>query len=321
MAVRHPPLISEQYIPNMQRKELRMAGKAMRRNSGKKKLLKTTIMFSPSLLLLILFFMGPMLMTVMFSMTNLTLTGSQAASTQFIGFSNFIQIFRDPKIGTILFNTIVFLFFSGIIGQQCLGFVIAYLMKKKNRAIRSFVGFTVIAGWITPEIVCAFMFSAFFNEQGTANHILGFFGKEPVIWLFAFPMVSVVIANIWKGTAYSMMMFQASLDSISDDIIEAAKIDGANKWKILTRITIPMIKSTMSTTFVIVTLSTLGAFGLIFGMTGGGPGITSTTLSIYMYQKAFSAYQIGYGMAIALLILIIGVVFSIVYTKFMNAKE
>lgn len=278
-------------------------------------------MFLPSLLLLLIFFIGPMLMTAFFSMTNLTLTGAQATNMQFVGFQNFITIFKDPKIGVILFNTIVFLFFSGIIGQQCLGFVLAYLMKKKNRAVRSFVGFTVVAGWITPEIVCAFMFSALFNEEGTLNRILGVFGAEPVVWLFAFPMVSVIIANIWKGTAYSMMMFQASLDTISDDVLEAARIDGAGKWKILTRIIIPMMKSTMATTFVIVTLSTLGAFGLIYGMTGGGPGDSSTTLSIYMYQKAFSAYQIGYGMAIALLILVIGVVFSLVYTKLIKANK
>ncbi|GLC79756.1 carbohydrate ABC transporter permease [Lacrimispora brassicae] len=293
----------------------------MRGTESRGKQLKAAAMFSPSILLLAMFFIGPMFMTVMFSMTNLTLTGSQAASTHFVGFSNFTQIFKDPKIGKILFNTIVFLFFSGIIGQQCLGFIIAYLMKKKNRFVRSFVGFTVIAGWITPEIVCAFMFSAFFHESGTANHLLGALGLKPVVWLFSFPMVSVVIANIWKGSAYSMMMFQASLDSISDDVVEAAKIDGAGKWAILTRITLPMIKNTMATTFVIVTLSTLGAFGLIFGMTGGGPGMSSTTLSIYMYQKAFSAYQIGYGMAIALLILVIGVIFSLVYTKLIKANN
>ena len=118
-----------------------------------------------------------------------------------------------------------------------------------------------------------------------------------------------------------MMMFQASLDNISDDIVEAAKIDGANGLQILLRITLPMIKSTMATTFVIVTLSTLGAFGLVFAMTGGGPAIMTTTLSIFMYQNAFIAYQIGYGMAIALFILAIGILLSLVYIRLIRAND
>jgi len=282
---------------------------------------KGFIMFSPAIILLLIFFIGPMIMTVFFSLTNMALTGSQARNIQFIGFDNFKQIFNDPKSSTVLYNTLIFLFFSGIIGQQCLGFILASLMKKKNQIVRSFVGFTVIAGWITPEIVAAFMFSAYFSEKGTLNYITGLVGMKPVAWLFAFPMVSVIVANIWKGSAYSMMMFQAALDSISDDIIEAAKIDGANRWKVLTKITLPMIKGTTATTFIIVTLSTLGAFGLVFGMTGGGPGIKTTTMSIYMYQKAFSAYQIGYGMAIALLILAVGVLFSFAYAKIVAGKK
>lgn len=247
--------------------------------------------------------------------------GGSAQAMKFVGFRNFIEIFKDPKLLTVLKNTMVFLVFSGIIGQQCLGFLLASLMRGKNRLVRKFVGFTVVAGWITPEVIAAFMFSSFFADAGTLNKITGIFGISPVSWLFTFPMACVVIANIWKGSAYSMMMFQASLDNISDDIVEAAKIDGANGFQILLRITLPMIKSTMATTFVIVTLSTLGAFGLVFAMTGGGPAIMTTTLSIFMYQKAFIAYQIGYGMAIALFILAIGILLSLVYIRLIRAND
>jgi multiple sugar transport system permease protein len=287
----------------------------------KRQKVKAAIFFMPSILLIGIFFIGPMLMTIFFSFTNISLTGSAAQAMKFVGFQNFIEIFKDPKLGSVLKNTMIFLVFSGIIGQQLLGFILAYLMKGKGRVIRKFVGFTVVAGWITPEIVAAFMFSAFFADAGTLNKILEMFGLSPISWLFTFPMTCVVIANIWKGSAYSMMMFQASLDNISEDITEAAQIDGANGFQILTRITIPMIKSTMATTFVIVTLSTLGAFGLVFAMTGGGPAIATTTLSIFMYQKAFIAYQIGYGMAIALFILLIGICLSLIYTRLIRANE
>ena len=291
------------------------------RNQQKRKIWKTALFFSPSILLLGIFFIGPMIMTVFFSFTDISLTGSSAQAMKFVGFRNFIEIFKDPKLLTVLKNTMVFLVFSGIIGQQCLGFLLASLMRGKNRLVRKFVGFTVVAGWITPEVIAAFMFSSFFADGGTLNKIMGIFGASPVSWRFTFPMACVVIANIWKGSAYSMMMFQASLDNISDDIVEAAKIDGANGLQILLRITLPMIKSTMATTFVIVTLSTLGAFGLVFAMTGGGPAIMTTTLSIFMYQNAFIAYQIGYGMAIALFILAIGILLSLVYIRLIRAND
>ncbi len=282
---------------------------------------KTALFFSPSVILLVLFFVGPMLLTLVFSFTDLSLTGAAAQSTQFVGFRNFQQLFNNPHMGTIIWNTVVFLLISGIIGQQFLGFFLAYFMKHRNGFVRRFVGFTVVTGWITPEIVTAFMFGAMFGDKGSINRILETWGGTPISWLFAFPMVCVVVANIWKGSAYSMLMFQASLDGISDNVLEAADIDGANGFQTLIHVIIPQLKSTMATTFIIVTLGTLGAFGLIFAMTGGGPGIKTTTLSLFMYQKAFNAYQIGYGMAIALVILIIGVVFSLAYTKIISRKK
>lgn len=283
--------------------------------------LKTLFFFLPNILLLGVFFIGPMILTLVYSLTDISLTGSSAQTMQFVGFRNFVEIFKDPKLNTVMWNTFLFLYFSGIIGQQGLGFLLASLMKKKGRFLRKFVGFTIIFGWITPEVIAAFMFGALFADNGTLNKIIGIFGISPVSWIFVFPMTSVIIANIWKGSAYSMMMFQAALDNISDDIMEAARIDGANRGQILTKITLPMIKSTMATTFIIVTLATLGAFGLIYAMTGGGPAIKTTTLSIFMYQKAFVAYQIGYGMAIALIILVIGVILSLLYVRLIKAND
>lgn len=294
---------------------------AMEARKQKNKYIKTAFFFLPALLILGIFFVGPMLLTVLYSLTNISLTGAAAQAMEFVGFRNFVEVFKDPKLGTVLWNTFLFLFFSGIIGQQVLGFLVASLMKKKRPLFRKFVGFTIIFGWVTPEVVAAFMFGALFADNGTLNKILGLFGITPVSWVFTFPMTCVIIANIWKGSAYSMMMFQAALDNISDDVLEAARIDGASGPQILTRITLPMIKGTMATTFIVVTLSTLGAFGLIYAMTGGGPAIRTTTLSIYMYQKAFVAYQIGYGMAIALIILAIGVILSLVYVRLIRAND
>jgi multiple sugar transport system permease protein len=134
-------------------------------------------------------------------------------------------------------------------------------------------------------------------------------------------MVSVVVANIWKGSALSMLMFQAALDTVPDSVHESAMIDGANRWQRLWKITIPMIKNTIFTNLVIITLGTLGVFTLIYTMTGGGPARATSTLPIFMYEQAFVNYQLGYGTAISLIILLIGIILSIVYIKLLKTDE
>ena len=287
----------------------------------KRRAVLSILLMAPAAVLIGVFYLYPMIMTVYYAFTNLTLTGAQATDTQFVGFRNFLNLFRDPKFPLIMKNTIVFLVFSGIIGQQVFAFILASLMKKRNVHIRRFTGFMVVLGWVTPEIIAAYMFSAYFNDKGTLNSILRFFGIHRVSWMFTYPMLSVIIANIWKGTAYSMLMFQAALDGISDEIVESAKIDGANGWQILSKITLPMIKGTTATTFIMVTLGTLGAFGMIYAFTGGGPSNKTTTLSVYMYTQAFGALQVGYGTAIALILLLIGAVLSGLYLKAIKANQ
>ena len=287
----------------------------------KRRAVLSILLMAPAAVLIGVFYLYPMIMTVYYAFTNLTLTGAQATDTQFVGFRNFLNLFRDPKFPLIMKNTIVFFVFSGIIGQQVFAFILASLMKKRNVHIRRFTGFMVVLGWVTPEIIAAYMFSAYFNDKGTLNSILRFFGIHRVSWMFTYPMLSVIIANIWKGTAYSMLMFQAALDGISDEIVESAKIDGANGWQILSKITLPMIKGTTATTFIMVTLGTLGAFGMIYAFTGGGPSNKTTTLSVYMYTQAFGAFQVGYGTAIALILLLIGAVLSGLYLKAIKANQ
>lgn len=252
----------------------------------------------------------------------MTLSGSKAVNYDFIGFNNFTRLFADPLFRTSFMNTLIFLVFSAIIGQLVFGFMIAYLMKQKHPMVRSTVGLITLIGWIMPEVVVSFCMVAFFNRDGSLSVILQNLGilKEPVAWLVSFPMVSVVISNIWHGTAFSMMQFQAALDDIPAEIEESANLDGANWMHNLFYITIPMIKSTIVTDTILITLKTLAVFGLIYAMTGGGPGTSTTTLSIYMYKQAFGSYQMGYGTAIALIMLIVGIVLSLISVKLSNTS-
>ncbi len=129
------------------------------------------------------------------------------------------------------------------------------------------------------------------------------------------PMLTIVLANVWHGTAFSMMNFQSALDGVSADIEEAATMDGANYFQTLFHIIIPCIRSTIATNTMLNTLSTLGVFGLVYMMTGGGPGTKTTTIPIYMYKQAFVSQQLGYGTAIAMLLLVIGIILSVLYAR------
>lgn len=284
----------------------------------KKEGIRSVFFLLPTCVMLLLFFIGPILMTFYFSFTNFALTGSAARNMQFVGFKNFVFMFQDPNFQKSVFNTLIFLIFSAVLGQQILGFLLAFLMKSKNRTFRRFVGMSVLAGWVTPEIVCAFAWAAFLHDEGTLNSILNVIGIEPISWLFAFPMVSIIIANIWRGTAFSMMIFQSALDDVPKSVEEASMIDGANIFQRLGKIIIPMLKETIVTNMVLVTLQTLGVFGMIYALTGGGPGMKTQTLPIFMYNQAFVKYQLGYGTAISLIMLLIGAGTSIIYIKLLK---
>lgn len=269
----------------------------------------------PSIAIMLLFFIYPILLTFFYSFTNLALTGEAAKELQFVGLDNYTRMFQDPTVRVSIWNTLVFLIGSAVIGQQVLGFLIALLMKHKNRTFRRIIGTVVLAGWVTPEIVCALCLYSFFGDEGTLNAIITSLGISPVTWLYTVPMLTVILANIWHGTAFSMLVFQAALDDVPSEIEEAAVVDGASKLQILFRITIPYIKETITTNMMLVTLQTLGVFGLIYAMTGGGPGTATMTLPIFMYNQAFVNYQLGYGTAISLLLLLLGIVLSLFYIR------
>ncbi len=219
----------------------------------------------------------------------------------------------DSAVKTSVVTTIIFLIGS-VAGQTILGFVIAYLMREKNRIFRRIVGAVVLAAWVMPETVAAICAYTFFTDKGTLNLLLTSGGLPMVSWLFRYPLLSVVLANIWHGTAFSMMVYQSALDNVSGEVAESAMIDGANRLQNLFYITIPIIKDTIMTNTMLITLSTLGTFGMVYTMTS----TTVQTLPVFMYIRAFKNYELGYGTAISMLILLIGVIFSIFYVKIQN---
>lgn len=276
--------------------------------------LKKSVLLTPAVLVLILFFLIPIFLTVYYSFTNLALNGEGARNVQFIGLENYSRMMTDPNMINSIVTTLIFLVGS-LIGQQILGFFIALMMKGKNSKFRSIIGPFFLAGWIMPEVVVALCSFAFFDRSGTLNAILQSINIPMVEWLYKYPLLSVIIANVWHGMAFSMINFQSALDNVPGDIEEAARVDGANYWQRLFYIIIPHIKNTIATNTMLNTLSTLGVFGLIYTMTGGGPGVATQVLPIFMYKQAFVSFQLGYGTAISMVLLVLGLILSILYAR------
>ena len=182
----------------------------------------------PALAVMIFFFALPVAMTIFYSFTNLSLTGSKAANLEFTGLQNYVRLFKDTAVKGALVRTLIFTV-SSVIGQNILGFTIAYLMQKKNSLFRKITGPVFLAAWVMPEVVSAVCVYSFFTDKGTLNAILAVIGIKKISWLYKMPMFAIIVGNIWRGTAYSMMVYQAELDNVSGDVKEAEQIEGEGK--------------------------------------------------------------------------------------------
>ncbi|WP_199834371.1 carbohydrate ABC transporter permease [Streptomyces sp. NRRL F-5755] len=273
---------------------------------------------APATVLLLLFLAGPIGYCVYIAFTDMQLTGQE--STSFVGLANFRRAFGDPAFLNAVVLTLVFTLVSSILGQNTLGLALAALMRRASRPVRTLTGAVVLTAWVLPEIVAGFLLYTFFERRGTLNAILDQLHLPSQNWLFTLPILAVSFANVWRGTAFSMLIYSAALSEIPQEVTESAEVDGASGRQRLWHITLPMIRRSIGTNLMLNTLQTLSVFGLIWAMTRGGPGSRSQTLPVFMYDQAFLKSLIGYGTAVALLLLVVGALFSVVYLRLLREE-
>ena len=288
---------------------------ARRKSGSALRTVGRTVPLVPAMILLVIFLVGPVISSFYGSFTNSALTGAAAAHQSFVGLKNYVDLFQDKDFPKSIILTLVFLIASAVVGQNVVGLGLALLMRQANRVVRGLVGTFVVAAWVLPEIVASFAAYAFYNDKGTLNAFLGLIGINGPNWLYTYPMLAIIFANIWRGTAFSMLVYSAAVQEVPEEITESAEVDGATGWQRLVYITIPVIRRSISTNLMLTTLQTLSVFTLIYVMTAGGPGTDSSTLPILAYQEAFKFSQLGFGTAIATIMLLVGAIFSIVYIR------
>ena len=274
------------------------------------------IVLLPSLLLLVAFVIYPAIYSVYLSFTNEALTGAAARAPRFVGSRNYARLFNDAKFWNALFVTFVFVLGSAIIGQFVLGLVSALALRRRLM-FRTLFASIILLPNAAPEVVAGFMWISMLagGDHATLSRIVSFFGLPTADWLQVFPLTMIIVVNTWRGIATAMILLTAGLSTIPQEIYEAARMDGATPTQMFRRITVPLMMPTILLYMLISTVSTIAVFGLVYALTRGGPGGATELISIYIYNQSFTAYQLGYGAAVAVIALLVSLVLGGAYVR------
>jgi multiple sugar transport system permease protein len=262
------------------------------------------------------FFLGyPVLRAIYLSMTNLALTGPQAAHARFTGLNNYTTMFTSRQFWESLKASLEYLGGSAIIGQVVLGFLLAVFIGRLPRLARSVLLAVMVLAWVIPEIVAAFVWTGYLSTpDGLLNRLLGVAGVPPIAWLYGHAMTSLIIANSWRGVAFTVLVLGAALEAVPKEILESAKVDGASEWALLRRIRLPLIRTPVATVLALTTLWTLADFTLVFVLSAGS-GNATDVIPVYTYQQSFSFYALGYGTALSLVLLVLACALAYAYVR------
>jgi len=269
-------------------------------------------MLAPAVAVLGLLFVFPVVYAGYLGFTNLALVGSRSRDYTFTGLDNVTRMMGDYVFTNGAWLTILFVVGSAIVGQSVLGMLLALLLRNAHFSVRAVVGSVVIVAWVLPEITVALIWYAFSQAGGTLSILLH---RPDTDFLVVVPMLIVSIANLWRNVAFSMLVFSAGLRNLPTEVLEAAEVEGASAFRRFRTVVLPLLKPTIVTNLLLVTILNLSEFTLIYAMTQGGPGNETMTLPLYVYQQAFVFHQLGYGTAISLVLVVIGAVFSLLFVR------
>jgi raffinose/stachyose/melibiose transport system permease protein len=276
----------------------------------------------PACALFLVFLVYPILQSLYYSLFNWKGMG---APTDFIGVDNVTRIFTDTIFLKAIGNNLIIIALSLLI-QLPFSLFLAILVGRDLPG-RAFFRMIFFMPYVISEVITAIMWLGLFNpdpSRGLFNAIIMLIpGVQAQPWLSNFDTVIICIFVVmtWKYFGLHMLLYLAGLQSIPQEIEEAARIDGANSFSLIRYITIPMLANTIRTTIQLSVLGSLQQFVLIWIMTKGGPVNASEVMATYMYRFGFIRFWYGYGSAVAIVMLLIALTFSILYQRFIREPE
>ncbi|MFP8902754.1 carbohydrate ABC transporter permease [Streptomyces atacamensis] len=273
---------------------------------------------APVTLYLVLFYAYPLYRNIDLSLRNYTVRSFVQGDAPFTGLQNYRTVFDDPTFAPALLHTVVFTAVC-LVFQYAIGLALAVFFNQHFRLSATLRALFLVP-WLLPLIVSASTWSWMLNsDSGIVNAALHAVGIDPVNWLTSpsWSLTSVIIANIWIGVPFNLVVLHSGLQSIPASLYEAAALDGANAWQRFWRITFPLLRPVSAITLLLGLVYTLKVFDIIWIMTKGGPAESSTTFATWSYQLGFGNLlpAFGPGAAVGNLLVVAALVFGLVYVR------
>ena len=273
---------------------------------------------APAVILVSLLLIYPIFRTFYMSLTN----NNGLNPPDFIGIKNYIRVFLDPNYITPIKNTIIWTIMASFF-PVTIGFLFAYsiqfLPKSNLFQVLIYLPATISAA------AAGVLFGFILDTGGLFNIILEFIGLGHLTrdWLFSIPenTYSMIGAYTWQATGINMMIFLVGLQGLPKEPLEAAKIDGAKGLNLIFKIIIPMILPYFIIASLLALINSFRVFDSVWVMTMGGPARSSETLAVTMYREGFVIFDLGYAAAVAVIISLVGIIFSYYYLKSVLVKE
>ena len=277
------------------------------------------LFLSPALLVYSVLVMIPIALTFYYSVLDWDGLGEK----RWIGLGNFAKLMRDEVFVRALGNNLVYILIVMLM-QLGIGFLIALLLTYLKKG-RGFIQTVYYIPSVITVIAVAQLFTSFYSYEpiGLFNIFRKLFGLAPIAFLSEYRTVLPAVASVegWQYIGIYMLIFYSALVSVSPDIIEAARIDGASETQLLFKVRIPSITNVILLSGILSLVGALRGFAAPMNMTKGGPNHRSEILATYMYKKAFTSRDYGYGSALAVVIVILSIVAVLLISRYMEREE
>ncbi|MES4904343.1 MULTISPECIES: sugar ABC transporter permease [unclassified Streptomyces] len=280
--------------------------------------------YVPALLYLAIFFGYPIVANVVMSFQNYSVTSFYDGDAPFTGLANYAEILTDDLFSTTLWNTAVFTLASLIL-QFAIGLGLALFFRRRfplSGTLRALL----LLPWLLPLLVSGTVFRWLLDQDyGVINQVLLNLHliSDPVPWLVSpdHAMTAVVIANVWIGIPFNMVILYGGLQSIPPQLYEAASLDGAGAWQKFRHLTWPLLRPVSSVVVMLGLIYTIKAFDVVMVLTQGGPADSTQLLSTWSYQLSFTDLRFGQGAAVSNVLIAIAMLFALVYLRAVRAEQ
>ncbi|WP_182102299.1 carbohydrate ABC transporter permease [Niallia taxi] len=272
----------------------------------------------PALILVLVLIYIPIVLTGYYGLMDWDGIGAM----KFIGLDNYVQLIKDKMFWNSTYHSVLLALFSAI--SLIFYLVISIILASRIKGANLLRKIYLIPMLLSSVTIAQLWLKIFDPTNGMLNKLLELFGMENTPTWLADPnlvLIAIFVPIIWQYAGFYIIIYYAALKNVPEEVIEAARIDGATPLQIAYRIKLPLISGVIKVTIVLAIVGSLKYFDLIYVMTGGGPNGSSEVIASYMYKEAFKTYNFGYGSAIGFALLIICLIMTWVIQKLTASKE